>query len=220
MLRLFNLTILILALLVLQGCTKTVEVLYGEIKPELRLKREDIVNLELEQLKEKYLGKEVSVLKSRYGGCGHQMGIANACSSGFGLKDTDITDPDTLAQNTEIDIEISLFLNYTLYYHQRYVTKFGYPRIVPDAKLLKDMIFIKEAANQEACRSKFNESARRPSNSDKPWIDCELSQPDLAFSGRIFNISKSTSDDFGTTIYLQIIPIGLSYSYQANSFFD
>jgi len=221
MVRLFNLTTLILTFLVIQGCTKTVVVSYGEIKPDLRLKREDIVNLELAQLKEQYIGKEVTVSNSRYGGCGYQMGIANACASGFGLKDTDITDPDTLAKNRGTYVSISLYLNYTLDYHQRYVSNFGYPRIVPDKELLKDMIFIKEAANQEACRSKYNESARLPSNPDKPWQGCELSQSDLSFSGRIFNISKETSKMSGiTSIYLDIIPTGLKYSYQESRFFD
>lgn len=220
MLRFFNLTALILAFFVIQGCTKTVEISYGEIKPDLRLKREDIVNLELAQLKEQYIGKEVTVLKSRYGACTYQMGIANACKSGFDLKDTDITDPDTLEKNEEVDIDLSLYLNYTLDYHQRYVSNFGYPRIVPDKELLKDMIFIKEATNQEACKSKLDKFSRLPSNPDKPWQGCELSQPDLTFSGHIFNISKSTSKDFGTNIYLHIIPTGLKYSYQANRLFD
>ncbi len=221
MLRLFNLTTLILTLLAIQGCTKTVEISYGEIKPELRLKREDIIDLELEQLKEKYLGKEVTVLKSRYGACTYQMGIANACKSGLSLKDTDITDPDTLAKNRGTYVSISLYLNYTLDYHQRYVSNFGYPRIVPNEELLKDMIFIKEATNQEACKSKLDKFSRLPSNPDKPWQGCELSQPDLTFSGRIFNISKETSKMSGiTSIYLDIIPTGLKYSYQASRFFD
>lgn len=163
MLRLFNLTILILALLAIQGCTKTVEISYGEIKPELRLKREDIVNLELEQLKEQYLGKEVTVLKSRYGGCGYQMGIANACSSGFGLKDTDITDSDLLEKNKEIDIKISLYLNYTLDFHQRYSSNFpDNSKETPNTEMLKDMIFINETTNQEECNSKYTNFARPP----------------------------------------------------------
>lgn len=221
MLRPYSLTTLLLAFLAIQGCSKTVEVSYGEIKPELRLKIEDIIDLELEQLKEKYLGKKVSILKSRYGACVYKMGIANACEAGFTLTDSDITNPNTLSKNNKINISISAYFNYTLDYHQRYARNFpSKTRTTPTAAMLKNSIYINENVSQEACRNELNFTARLPSHPNKPWLGCEFSLPEFEFSGLVYHISKSTSERYGTSMRLHIIPTGLNYSYQASRLFD
>lgn len=219
MLRLFNLTYLILTIFTLQGCTKTVEVSYGEIKPELRLKIEDIIDLDIDSLNEKYLGKEISILDSRYAACGYRMGIANACISGFSLTDSDAANLDTLSRNEKTSITISAYFNYSLEYHLKYITNFPSINKVPPSKaMLESMIYINEDTSQTPCISDDHFAARVPSSPDKPWQGCEFTLPDLVFSGLVFSTSKETSKRGRTYIRLHIVPIGLKYSYEASRF--
>jgi hypothetical protein len=198
----------IFSLTLLAACNETIEVKYGNVDSPNLITSENALDVSIEEFTEEYLGNVVTLSNPRFVSCTYQAGIANACIIALELTPIQIGNDIT-------QISAYVYLNYTYELHEWYYSSFE-NRSLPKPKDLQGSIFVSENTTQEACYNEENKYGRTPPHPKTPWKDCEFSQPDFSLTGRIFNI---TEDNMGVTrkireISLDIIPTGLSYSYE------
>lgn len=204
--------IVITSTLLLLACSEKIEVQYGEIRTDHIINAEEAFQMNLEELNSKFLNNTITAVDATFRGCAYRIGIANACILTFSLIDT----PPVTFDGQYERMKIEFFLNYTEEYHHIYAKRFGY-NITPSNEHFEEMIYAKEDTSQEACWSPEDKSLRKPRIPEKPWIDCEYSQPDLRISGTVFDIELYNEEDL-KEITFYVVPTGLSYSFEKSYF--
>lgn len=207
--------LLIPSLLALTACERTITVERGKIEPEYRIVKEDFLSRDVQALKEKYIGKKVTALVTDAGGINSSSPISNQAKRSRDLLD------QLSSEDLNIDVVLTSYYNFDWAAFQSFGNTFGknwnmLEHLTPD--MIEDrLILTEEDTTQPRCGDLLKPEIMI---TDQRWPECQFSSQSFQLTGRVFNLTCSTRNDwtdkapFGLhKCTLDLIPLAIKYSH-------